>query len=329
MITFEDADLTPGDTAVVHGLNLRIAPGELVTVLGPSGCGKSTLLRSIAGFVAVSAGRLLLDGNDVAKVPTERRGVGMVFQNYALFPHLNVTDNVRYGLRSTGVDKASTAERVQRMLDVTGIAPYAARYPAELSGGQQQRVAIARALVTEPRVLLLDEPLSNLDIALRADMRAEIASLHADLAFTAVYVTHDQEEALSLADRVVVLRDGFVEQVGTPREIYERPATEFVCGFVGSASALPPSLRYGAPAAYARPQAIGVATDPADAPAGPSIAAVVRRTLYGGASTSVLLEAEGHALTASLPSARSARLRPGDRVTVWVDRGDVHRFGTS
>jgi putative spermidine/putrescine transport system ATP-binding protein len=222
-----------GETAALEGLDLTIEGGEFIALLGPSGCGKTTALNCLAGLLPLSGGSISLDGRRIDGLPPERRGFGMVFQNYALFPHLSVTRNVAFGLAMRRTPKDEARRRVDRALALVGLEPHAAKYPAQLSGGQQQRVAIARAVVLEPSLLLMDEPLSNLDAKLRLEMRTEIRRLHQDLGLTTVYVTHDQEEALSLADRLVLLRDGRVEQVGAPEQIYGEPVSAYAAGFMG------------------------------------------------------------------------------------------------
>jgi spermidine/putrescine ABC transporter ATP-binding subunit len=227
-----------GPVTAVDEVSLDVAPGEFVSLLGPSGCGKSTILRIVAGLVEPDGGQVLLGGEDVTRVPVHRRNVGLVFQSYALFPHMTVFDNVAFGLRRRGVAEAEVRRRVGHLLDLVRLGELGARHPRELSGGQQQRVALARALVTEPRVLLLDEPLSNLDALLRDEMRVELKRLQERLGATMIFVTHDQAEALTLSDRVVVLDRGRVEQVGPPEEVYRRPATPFVARFLGRANFL-------------------------------------------------------------------------------------------
>ena len=228
-----------GAKNVLDDFALEVRGGELVTFLGPSGCGKSTALNLLAGLYEPTAGEIWLDAERIDLLLPERRGFGMVFQNYALFPHLRVADNVAFGLDVRGVPRAEIADRVRRMLALVKLDGFETRYPGQLSGGQQQRVAIARALVIEPRVLLLDEPLSNLDAKLRLEMRAEIKRLHTALGLTSIYVTHDQAEALSLSDRIVVMREGRVMQVGTPAEIHDRPGNLFVADFVGYRNVFP------------------------------------------------------------------------------------------
>jgi putative spermidine/putrescine transport system ATP-binding protein len=229
---------TFGATVAVDDLSLDVARGELVCLLGPSGCGKTTTLRMVAGFVTPTSGDVLIEGVSVGHLPPYRRDTGMVFQHYALFPHLTVAENVGFGLRSLGVPRSEREARVQEMLALVEMAPLAARLPRELSGGQQQRVALARALALRPAVLLLDEPLSNLDAQLRVRMREEIRSLIRRLTMTTLFVTHDQEEALVLADRIVVMNRGAVEQVASPDAVYEAPATRFVAEFIGLANLL-------------------------------------------------------------------------------------------
>jgi spermidine/putrescine transport system ATP-binding protein len=228
-----------GDVTAVREVRLTIAAGEFLTLLGPSGCGKTTLLRMIAGFEAPTAGRILLGGEDITRVPAHRRPVNQVFQGYALFPHLSVRGNIAFGLRMRGVPPAELGRRVDEALALVSLEGLGERFPHELSGGQRQRVAVARAVVCRPQVLLLDEPFSALDAKLRQAMRAELQALQRRLGMTFVLVTHDQDEALALSDRIAVVNAGALEQVGPPREIYYRPATAFVADFVGHANLLP------------------------------------------------------------------------------------------
>ncbi|MEO0633028.1 MAG: sn-glycerol-3-phosphate ABC transporter ATP-binding protein UgpC [Pseudomonadota bacterium] len=233
-ITLNAVEKWFGDVQVIKGIDLEIHDGELIIFVGPSGCGKSTLLRMIAGLEETSRGQILLDGADVThKVPSERE-LSMVFQSYALYPHLSVRENMGFALQTAGASRAEIAEKVGRAADILKLGDYLDRRPKDLSGGQRQRVAIGRAIVRKPKGFLFDEPLSNLDAALRVDMRFEIARLHKTLESTMVYVTHDQVEAMTLADRIVVLKDGQIMQVGTPRELYERPDNAFVAQFIGS-----------------------------------------------------------------------------------------------
>ena len=223
-----------GAVDIIHGLDLAIEQGEFVVFVGPSGCGKSTLLRLIAGLETATAGTIRIGEHDVTSVPPAKRGVAMVFQSYALFPHMSVADNISFGLRLAGEPKDVIDRKVRDVAETLQLTPLLERKPKQLSGGQRQRVAIGRAIIRDPKVFLFDEPLSNLDAALRGQMRIELARLHADLKATMIYVTHDQVEAMTLADRIVVLNAGRIEQVGTPMELYARPANRFVAGFIGS-----------------------------------------------------------------------------------------------
>jgi putative spermidine/putrescine transport system ATP-binding protein len=227
-----------GVTAV-HDFNLDIEKGSLVSFLGPSGCGKTTTLRMIAGFEQLDSGTIQLDGNDIAPVPPNRRDIGMVFQAYALFPNMTVRENIAFGLRMKKASKEDIEKRVNSVLEMVRLQDTAKRFPHQLSGGQQQRIALARALAVQPRVLLLDEPLSALDAEVRVVLRGEIRRIQSELAITTVYVTHDQEEALSISDKVVVMNKGLIEQVGTPEEIYRAPKTRFVATFIGTANQFP------------------------------------------------------------------------------------------
>jgi iron(III) transport system ATP-binding protein len=228
-----------GTVTALHTVSFAIARGTLVTLLGPSGCGKTTILRLIAGLEQASDGQILIDGNDVTRLSAAERDVSMVFQSYALFPHMTVLENVCYGLRASGMRKAPAVELAQAKLALVGLGGYGARLPSELSGGQQQRVAVARAIVLEPKVLLFDEPLSNLDAKLRRHVREEIHELQRSLSLTAVYVTHDQQEALAISDRIMVMSMARVAQDGTPRGLYEQPHSHFVADFIGDANIVP------------------------------------------------------------------------------------------
>jgi putative spermidine/putrescine transport system ATP-binding protein len=232
-----------GASPVVKGIDLTVGTGEIVSLLGPSGCGKTTTLRAIAGFARPEAGRILLHGRDVTAVPPNKRDIGMVFQGYALFPHLTVAENVAYGLKMRKLPRGEIATRVARALDLVKLSAFVDRRPKQLSGGQQQRVAIARALVIEPQVLLLDEPLSNLDAKLRHEMRVELRRLLKGTQVAAIFVTHDQEEAIVLSDRIVLMNDGRIEQEGTPREMYDRPRSLFAASFLGQANFLRGRIR--------------------------------------------------------------------------------------
>ncbi|SFG62979.1 multiple sugar transport system ATP-binding protein [Palleronia marisminoris] len=233
-LVLQDVRKRFGKTEVIHGVDLEVKDGEFVVFVGPSGCGKSTLLRMIAGLEEVSGGDVVIGGERMNEITPSDRGIAMVFQSYALYPHKDVYGNMAFALRHAGEDKALIDERVRKAADILGLEPLLKRRPKELSGGQRQRVAIGRAIVRDPAIFLFDEPLSNLDAALRVQMRVEILRLHQRLKTTMVYVTHDQVEAMTLADRIVVLRDGRIEQVGTPLELYHHPKNRFVAGFIGS-----------------------------------------------------------------------------------------------
>ena len=234
-----------GSNIVIQKLSARIEPGEFFTLLGPSGCGKTTLLRMIIGFNTIEAGEILVDGKVINEIPTNRRNMGMVFQNYAVFPHMNVRDNVAYGLKNRKIPKEERYKMANEILKLVRMDQYAERMPAQLSGGQQQRVALARAIVISPEVLLMDEPLSNLDAKLRVEMRNVIKRIQRQVGITTVYVTHDQEEALAISDRIAVMNDGVIQQIGTPKHIYQRPKNAFVSNFIGLSNFLPAECSNG------------------------------------------------------------------------------------
>ena len=232
-LSLQNLSLAYGNSIAVKDLNLDIRKGELLALLGPSGCGKTTTMRAIAGLMPVAGGRIDLDGADITRVSANKRAVGLVFQSYALFPHLTVYENVAFGLKLKGMKGSALDEKVASGLKSVGLSAFASRKPAELSGGQQQRVALARSMVMDPKVLLLDEPLSNLDARLRLEMRTELQRVQKATGVTMIFVTHDQVEALALADRIVVMKSGAIEQIGTPEEIYNAPVSSFVADFVG------------------------------------------------------------------------------------------------
>lgn len=237
VVSIESVHKVFSDSQVaLRSIDLDIAKGEFVTILGPSGCGKTTLLRILAGLEQATSGRVLLDGVDIVDVPTNKRPMSMVFQSYALFPHLSVFDNIAYGLRASGIGRSEAADRVGVVLSIMDLVGLEDRYPGQLSGGQQQRVALARSVVVRPQLLLLDEPLSSLDARLREQMRSELRRIQRQLGITSVYVTHDQAEAMALSDRIVVMSDGKIEQVGTPEQIYREPVSLFVADFIGKAN---------------------------------------------------------------------------------------------
>jgi ABC-type Fe3+/spermidine/putrescine transport system ATPase subunit len=271
-----DLHIKYGEVEAVKGISFSIEPGEFLTLLGPSGCGKTTTLRCIAGLESPSGGEIVLDGRPIAsagrETPPEKRGINMVFQSYAVWPHMTVEKNVGYGLK--GVEKGEATRRVAEVLELVGLGQYAKRYGTELSGGQQQRVALARAIVTRPKILLFDEPLSNLDAGLREQMRVELLELQRTVGITSIYVTHDQTEAMSMSDRVVLMREGVIEQLDVPREIYRRPATEFAANFIGRANLIRGSVAEGGRSATRN--GITVVSDEPYAGPGDAVTAIFR-----------------------------------------------------
>ncbi len=329
MITISSIDVSYGETRVLQDFDLEVRAGEFLTLLGPSGCGKSTLLRVIAGFVAPTAGTVTIDGNDVTRVDPEERPVGIVFQGYALFPHLTVAANVEFGLKTRRLGRTERRQRVSETLEAFGLEELGGRHPADLSGGQQQRVAIARAIVNRTPVLLMDEPLSNLDTALRLRLRDELRAFHRERGITTVFVTHDQEEALSLSDRVAVLLDGRIAQLGTPHQIYHEPASEAVCRFVGNANELPPAVleAFGVPdrddmRAFVRPERLAVG-DSSTARSHRAEGTLVGRTFIGP-STETTIRVAGSQVSGSVVSARvENRSAEGEVVECGFDGDDV------
>ncbi|MBD3763577.1 MAG: ABC transporter ATP-binding protein [Rhodobacterales bacterium] len=265
-----------GATRVVRDFTLGVDKGEFISLLGPSGCGKTTVLRMVAGFEMPTAGAIRIDGQSVTDLPPNRRQIGMVFQAYALFPNLTVAENVSFGLKVQGVARAERDTRVAEMLDLIGLPDLGARYPFQLSGGQQQRVALARALAPRPRVLLLDEPLSALDAKVRVSLRSEIRAIQRDLGITTIFVTHDQEEAMSISDRIVVMNGGIAEQVGAPFQIYNRPATRFVAQFVGTLNTLQARLVDPARGTVALGDSVVTLDRVVDRPAGSTLTLALR-----------------------------------------------------
>jgi putative spermidine/putrescine transport system ATP-binding protein len=322
-----------GTIRALDGLTLRLAPGELVALLGPSGCGKTTALRILAGFETADSGTVEVDGRDVSPVPAAKRDMGMVFQSYSLFPNMSALDNVSFGLRMRRLGSAERQRRAADLLDMVGLAAQGKQYPHQLSGGQQQRVALARALAIEPRVLLLDEPLSALDAKVRLQLREQIRSLQQRLGTTTLFVTHDQEEALSMADRVGVMHDGRLEQIATPDELYDRPATAFVAEFVGIMNRIPGDMLeliggargLAADLTGGRPAGSGGEVDALVRPEGLRIAAsptgngiVVSRTFLGQL-TRVSVRLSGDVVVqVDQQSTEAAGITPGDPVRVTL-----------
>jgi putative spermidine/putrescine transport system ATP-binding protein len=304
---------TFGDVQAVRGLDLQIADGEFFAMLGPSGSGKTTVLRMIAGFELPDAGQVVLGGTDVTRKPPFERDVNTVFQDYALFPHMSVAQNVAYGLRVKGVGKAERTKRAAEALASVRLDAYGDRRPSQLSGGQRQRVALARALVNRPKVLLLDEPLGALDLKLRQQMQVELKAIQRDVGITFVFVTHDQEEALTMSDRIAVFNDGAVEQVGTSTEVYERPATPFVAGFVGTTNLVEGAAAatlFGQPGTWSiRPERVHVA-EPGQPVAAHqrTVEGVVREVVYLGSALRLLVDVgSGTTLIATHPTLATAQ----------------------
>ncbi|QLJ02727.1 ABC transporter ATP-binding protein [Streptomyces sp. NEAU-sy36] len=340
------------DAAVVRGVSLAIGEGEFFSLLGPSGCGKTTTLRMIAGFEEPTSGQILLHGRDMVGVPANRRDINMVFQSYALFPHLSVADNVAFGLRRKRVPKEELRDRVEKILRTVELADKADRRPRQLSGGQQQRVALARALVNRPRALLLDEPLGALDLKLRQTMQLELKRIQREVGITFIYVTHDQAEALTMSDRIAVMNQGLVEQVGPPQEVYERPATAFVAGFIGTSNLiggrltsvaagtgvldlgdgqrvtvpLRGSLAAGeAVELTVRPEKITLTTGPADVAS--RVRGTVREVVYLGTSTSYTVDTStGAEMTVFQPNDGTACASPSRGDTVWLSWATDHSY---
>ncbi len=333
-----------GAVEVIHGLDVDIADGEFVVLVGPSGCGKSTLLRMIAGLEGISAGTIHIGERLVNNLPPADRDIAMVFQNYALYPHKTVEANMAFALRMRRMDRAEIRRRVDHAAEILGLTPYLGRYPRALSGGQRQRVAMGRAIVRDPQVFLFDEPLSNLDAKLRVQMRTEIRELHQRLSTTTVYVTHDQIEAMTMADKIVVMQGGHIEQVGSPLEVYDRPANTFVAGFIGSPAMnmLDAVVRHDGGAVFAevsgtrlaldagledgRPVTLGLRPEhlqPADDGL-PGQIAVVEPT---GAETYLVVRVGTREVTAVLRDRRA--MRPGQDIRLRAEPGMVHVFDTA
>jgi multiple sugar transport system ATP-binding protein len=342
-VTFRDIKKSFGKIEVIHGIGFDISDGEFVVLVGPSGCGKSTLLRMLAGLEDISGGEILIDGRVVNDLESKDRDIAMVFQSYALYPHMTVRENMGFSLRLRHADKATTDERVLRAAKILNLDQLLGRYPRELSGGQRQRVAMGRAIVRDPKVFLFDEPLSNLDAKLRVAMRAEIKALHQRLKTTTVYVTHDQIEAMTMADRIVVMHDGIVEQIGTPLELFDRPGNLFVAQFIGSPAmnVLPGTLRRNGSSAHVEAlgaqwpvpdgvdgsdgQAVHYGIRPGDLSLGSNgIAAKVFVVEPTGAETEMLLQVGDAQLT--LVKHGRTQAVPDDTVHLSVDAAHAHVF---
>ena len=341
-VLFKQVHKAYGKVKVIHGIEFEIADGEFVVLVGPSGCGKSTLLRMLAGLEEITGGEILIDGRIVNDLESKDRDIAMVFQSYALYPHMTVRENMAFSLRLRNADKATTNQRVDNASRILNLDPLLDRFPRELSGGQRQRVAMGRAIVRDPKVFLFDEPLSNLDAKLRVAMRAEIKALHQRLKTTTVYVTHDQIEAMTMADRIVVMHDGIVEQIGTPLELFDRPGNLFVAQFIGSPSmnvfagtvrdgfvdAL--DARWPLPAActVAQGQAVQMGIRPTDiglaAQGIPAKVVVVEPT---GAETELLVEVSGQKMVVVLHGRTQAQ--PDEMVHLTLDPEKAHVFDSS
>jgi spermidine/putrescine transport system ATP-binding protein len=338
-----------GELTAVDAIDLHVEEGEFFTMLGPSGCGKTTTLRMIAGFEEVTDGRLTIDDADMQGIPPHKRPTNTVFQSYALFPHLSVKENVAFGLRRKGVDKRETDRRVREELERVGLAAEANRRPSQLSGGMQQRVALARALVNFPRVLLLDEPLGALDLKLRKGLQVELKKIQREVGITFVYVTHDQEEALTMSDRIAVMNKGRIEQIGDPEDVYDRPTTTFVAGFIGVSNLMPGTVRKsGADGEVELDSGVQVSTDVAGFNPGerchavvrpeklaigsedgrrPSVEGLVESSLYLGTSTQLIVQLPGEVrMTVLVPNADEAERQklPGGGVKVELSWAPEH-----
>ncbi|AWB85361.1 ABC transporter ATP-binding protein [Mycetocola zhujimingii] len=337
MITYDNVEVRFGEHVAIPDLNLEISEGEFFTLLGPSGCGKTTALRTLAGFIEPSRGRIFIDGKDATRLPSEKRRVGMVFQNYALFPSMSVGENIAFGLAVRKTKRAEADRLVAEIADQVELTrEQLDKNVAELSGGQQQRVAIARALVLKPRILLLDEPLSNLDAKLRVQLREQLKNLQSELGITTVYVTHDQEEALTMSDRIAVFNKGVVEQVGTPEEIYDRSRTEFVCTFVGAINPLSPDfvqrlVSAGAsgldPAkpSYLRREKVSL-YPPRTGENSIRLDGVVAARTYHGAYSTYEIESGATTLLAMVTENGEAVLKPGSTADLYIDPTSILQY---
>ena len=314
---------TFGQTTVVKGVSFAFDKGEFISLLGPSGCGKTTILRMIAGFETPSSGSIEVDGKDITHLKPNQRQLGMVFQAYALFPNLNVGDNIGFGLKVAGMPRDERRARVADMLRLIGLSGYEKRFPYEMSGGQQQRVALARAIAPRPRLLLLDEPLSALDAKIRVSLREEIRSIQRDLGITTVFVTHDQEEALSISDRIVVMNAGNIEQLGTPHDIYNRPATRFAATFVGHLNTLP-AATFG-PERAIRPELISLAPRP---DTDVTLTGTVSEIGFLGSVLRLKVDVQGSLLSIDTFNANAIPPARGETVTLHLANRDILALGS-
>ncbi len=338
MIRYENIEVTFGDFVAIPQLNLEVAEGEFFTLLGPSGCGKTTALRTLAGFIEPSGGDIHVDGRVVTRLRSDQRRVGMVFQNYALFPSMNVWENIAFGLKVRKENKAERERLVREIAQRVDLSEdQLEKNLAELSGGQQQRVAIARALILKPKILLLDEPLSNLDAKLRHQLRGQLKELQSEFGITTVYVTHDQDEALTMSDRIAVFNKGRIEQVGTPQEIYDSSASEFVCTFIGEASRLTPEFVDALDpstcgletrsSSYLRLEKVALLTPGSQTtPGRRAVEGIVESASYHGLHTILTIRAHGAQVQVLFREDGEKRPEVGDRVVIALDPGNVLQY---
>lgn len=338
LLSIENVSKMFGGNHALRNVSLSVERGQFVSLLGPSGCGKTTLLRMIAGFINVSSGIIRIDGEDITRLPPHRRPLNTVFQNYALFPHMNVLDNVAYGPRRAGASSSEARKRAEEALDLVGLADFGNRYPRQMSGGQQQRVALARAVINRPKLLLLDEPLSALDLQLRKRMQIELKQLQEKLGVAFVFVTHDQEEAMAMSDNIAVMSAGRVEQVGSGTEIYRHPKTRFVAEFIGEANLLPierdesGGLRVrsteetnGTSVAVVRPEHVHVSQDSTDVAAGDIKLDGTVDTITGvGGVTNIYIRTFGRLVTVRKLGMDSSGLTPEQPVVLSIKPEDIH-----
>ena len=329
MIEVQNVKVTYDGFEAVKGVSFTVQDGEFFTLLGPSGCGKTTTLRSIAGFEKISSGKIILNGKDLSPLAPEERDIGFVFQNYALFPSMSVHDNIAFGLKIRHIKKAEAEKRIQEMAEMIGITEHLNKKISQISGGQQQRVAIARALITKPCLLLMDEPLSNLDAKLRVSMRSEIKRIQKELGIVAIYVTHDQEEAMAISDRIAVFNSGLIEQIDSPQKIYKNPKTEFAARFVGDINEINPSEHINRSSeiklsarVFVRPEKMHLRASRDEVPDGVlSFPATITNKEFLGAATKIILNVGGETMNAL--SFYHGDLQIGQNIWVWVYTEDM------